>query len=111
MVNKNYSLLWSIITTAGRFPRITESKNTMSASKIYEGLEYTTREINENFKIKVHGVNFDGPNMNKLVGVSGLIELIGVELTNRVVARAFNSKFDKCECRLRRGLRVTFYLF
>ena len=94
----------------GVFPGNRE-QNTMNASSIYNGLEFSTREINENFKIKVHGINFEGPNMNKLVGVSGLIRLIGVELTNKVLTRAFKSTNDKCECRLRRGLKVTFYYF
>lgn len=45
-------------------------------------LAYTTREINRNFLIKVAGVNGTGEKLNTLVGVSGLVKLIGVELTN-----------------------------
>ena len=30
---------------------------------------------------------------------------------NKFVARAFGSKGDKQECKLRRGLKVTFYVF
>ena len=45
---------------------------------IYSGLRYTTREINRNYKIKVAGL-VDGSKVNTLVGVSGLLELVGVE--------------------------------
>lgn len=79
------------------------------ATTIYNGLNYTTREINQNFKIKVNGINFEGKKLNTLLGVSGLIKLIGVEMVNKLLKRAFNSKNDKCECKLRRGLKVTFY--
>nr|UVM82158.1 MAG: hypothetical protein [Bacteriophage sp.] len=61
---------------------------------IYNGLEYTTKEINRNFRIKVNGM-VDGKKINKLVGVQGLIELIGVEMANKMLRRAFNSKDDK----------------
>lgn len=74
-------------------------------------LTYTTREINRNFKIKVSGV-YEGKKINTLVGVSGLIRLVNdIELTNRLLDRAFNSTDDKCVCKLRRGLRVSFYVF
>lgn len=79
-------------------------------TQTYNGLNYTTREINSTFKIKVSGVNFSGAKLHKLVGVSGLIELIGVELANTLLKRAFNSTDDKCECKLRRGLKITFYI-
>ena len=74
-------------------------------------LTYTTREINRNFKVKVSGV-YEGKKINTLVGVSGLIRLVNdIELTNRLLDRAFNSTDDKCVCKLRRGLRVSFYVF
>jgi len=82
--------------------------NTISS---YNGLNFTTKAINSNFKIKVSGVNFEGKKMNSLYGVSGLIDLIGIDLVNTLVERAFNNKLDKCECKLRRGLKVTFYLY
>lgn len=78
-------------------------------TSIYTGLQYSTREINQNFKIKVHTVNKYGKNLNTLVGVSGLIRLIGVEFVNKFVTRSFNSGQDKCTCKLRSGVRVTFY--
>jgi len=74
------------------------------------GLVYTTREINRNFKIKVSGM-YEGKKLHTLVGVSGLISLIGdIDLTNRLLERAFNSTDDKCSCKLRRGIRVDFYV-
>lgn len=74
-------------------------------------LKYTTREINRNFKVKVSGV-YEGKKINTLVGVSGLIRLVNdIELTNRCLDRAFNSITDSCVCRLRRGIRITFYVY
>lgn len=63
-------------------------------------LAYSTREINRNFRIKVH----------KLVGVSGAIALIGVEMFNKLLKRAFSSVEDKCVCKLRRGIKFSFYI-
>lgn len=81
----------------------------MNAVAIYNGLNYTTREINMNFKIKVNGV-FNGKKINTLLGVSGLIKLIGeIGLVNRLLKRAFDSMDDKEVCKLRRGVKVTFY--
>lgn len=76
-------------------------------------LAFTTKEINRNFKIKVAGYNNDTKKLNTLVGVSGLVNLIGVELANKFVKRAFeNSRLeDKTVCKLRRGLKITFYNF
>lgn len=50
----------------------------MNPADIYKGLEYTTKEINRTFKIKVNGM-FNGKKINTLVGVSGLIKLVGVK--------------------------------
>lgn len=99
-----------ILTTTGRFPRNDNESETMNPN-IYNGLNYTTKEINRTFKIKVSGVNFEGKRMNVLVGVSGLIKLVGVELTNKLLNRAFDCQGDKEICKLRRGLRVTFYYY
>jgi len=73
-------------------------------------LKYTTRQINRNYKIKVSGL-YDGSKVNTLVGVSGLIRMVGdVELTNRLLDRAFNCLEDKCVCKLRRGIKISFYV-
>lgn len=73
-------------------------------------LKYTTREINANYKIKVSGM-YEGSKINTLVGVSGLIRLVAdIELTNRLLDRAFNCMEDCCTCKLRRGLKISFYV-
>lgn len=72
-------------------------------------LHYSTREINRDFKIKVYGYTEEGVKVDTLVGVSGLILLIGVELANKQIARAYKAGQDKCVCKLRRGLKVTYY--
>lgn len=72
-------------------------------------LTYTTREINLDFRIKVYGLDETGKRINKLVGVSGLIALIGIELVNKFLERAYRCISSKTVCRLRRGLAITFY--
>lgn len=72
-------------------------------------LNFSTREINANFKIKISGI-LDGEKINTLVGVSGLLRMVGdIDLTNRLLVRAFDSMEDKCICKLRRGLKISFY--
>ena len=73
-------------------------------------LKYTTREINHNYRIKVSGI-YEGSKINTLVGVSGLLRLVGdVELTNRLLDRAFVCMDDVCVCKLRRGIKISFYV-
>lgn len=72
-------------------------------------LVYSTRTINRSFKIKVTG-EYKGKKLNTLVGVKGLIEFVDdIPLTNRILDRAFRSKDQKCICRLRRGIAISFY--
>lgn len=73
-------------------------------------LNYSMREINKNFKMKVYGRNEEGKKVDTLMGVSGLILLIGVDMMNKQLDRAFRSKEDKCVCKLRRGIQVTYYV-
>lgn len=73
-------------------------------------MNYTTTTINRNFLIKVYGVLENGERVNRLVGVLGLVEYIGQEFANKFLARAFACMDDKCVCKLRRGLQVTFYV-
>ena len=73
-------------------------------------LNYTTREINANYRIKVFGFNGDDKKINKLVGVSGLLNLIGADLFNQFMERREKCMDDACVCKLRRGLKVTFYV-
>lgn len=73
-------------------------------------LKYTTRQINGNYKIKVSGL-YDGQKVNTLVGVSGFLKMVDdVELCNRLLDRAFNCMQDVCVCKLRRGLKISFYV-
>lgn len=82
----------------------------MDAFAIYNGLNYSTREINLNFRIKVAGLDENGKKINKLIGVYGLIRLIGVEFANKFLAKAFRGKGDKTVCKLRRGICISFYI-
>ena len=72
-------------------------------------LEFTTKFINSNFRLKVFGRDENGKKINTLVGVSGLMKLIGAELINKFVKRAIKAGLDACVCKLRRGLIVTLY--
>ena len=81
----------------------------MNTQNIYNGLKYTTREINRNYKIKINGI-VNGKKVNMLVGVSGLIKIVGdIDLVNRLLDRVFNCIGDKEVCKLRRGVKITFY--
>ena len=73
-------------------------------------LGYTTKFINENFRIKVYGRDENGKKVNTLLGVSGIIRMIGVELFNKFVERALRCMQDVCVCKLRRGLQVSLYV-
>lgn len=73
-------------------------------------MEYTTTYINRNYLIKVYGLDVEGKRINKLVGVSGLVALIGVELANKFIDRAEKAAADCTICKLRRGLKVSLYI-
>jgi hypothetical protein len=73
-------------------------------------MNYTTNFINSNFRLKVSGKDNYDRSINKLVGVSGLLELIGIDLANKFIGRALTSGKDSTRCCLRRGLRVTLYI-
>ena len=72
-------------------------------------LNYNTRYINRNYRIKVAGVDNEGFKINRLVGVSGMLALIGCELANKFLDRVEIGMGDNCVCKLRRGLKITFY--
>ena len=74
-----------------------------------QNLNYKTSEINRNFRIKVSGLDQNGKRINKLVGVAGAIALIGIEMLNKLLRRAFASMDDVCVCKLRRGIKFSFY--
>lgn len=73
-------------------------------------LNYTTKYINLNYRIKVAGVDNEGKKINSLVGVSGLLNLIGEEMANKFIRRAELAACDATVCKLRRGLKVTLYI-
>jgi hypothetical protein len=75
-----------------------------------QSLNYKTSEINRNFRIKVSGRDENGKRINKLVGVAGAIALIGAEMLNRLLLRAFTCMDDVCVCKLRRGIKFSFYV-
>ena len=72
-------------------------------------LKYSSREINKNFRIKVSGIDNEGNKIHKLVGVSGALNLIGAELLNKFLKRAFECMGDVCVCKLRRVIKFSFY--
>lgn len=65
--------------------------------------------INRNWRLKVYGIDACGKHINKLVGVAGLMALVEQPLLNRLLERAIACQQDVCHCKLRRGLRVSFY--
>ena len=73
-------------------------------------MTHTTTEINQNFRIKVAGLNANGEKINTLVGVSGAIALVGEELFEKFINRAYNQGTDATVCKLRRGLKLTLYV-
>lgn len=69
-----------------------------------------TSYINLNYLIKVYGLAPDGSKVNTLVGVSGAIALIGEELFYKFVDRAEHDlQHDITVCKLRRGIKFSFY--
>lgn len=72
--------------------------------------QFTSKFINQNFRIKVFGYTEDGKKINTLMGVSGIIAMIGEELFFKFVQRALDSMKDVCVCKLRRGLQVSLYV-
>ena len=71
---------------------------------------FSSKFINQNFRIKVFGRDENGKKINTLVGVSGIIRRIGEELFYKFVQRALDCMLDVCVCKLRRGLQVSLYV-
>lgn len=91
--------------------------NTKTSSKMnknyftqsYGAIVLTSATINKNFRIKVSGM-VNGAYVNKLVGVSGLRDILGSwDKVVKFALRAFNSLTDKCACKIYGGAKVTFY--
>lgn len=71
---------------------------------------YPSSHINRNYLIKVNGLSPSGDKLNVLVGVSGAIALIGEELFYKFVGRAERDmNHDVTHCKLRRGIKFSFY--
>lgn len=81
----------------------------MATKMTATALNLSTSYINRNWLIKVSGIDNEGNRVHKLVGVSGMIALIGVEFANKFLDRAENRMEDSCCCKLRRGIKITFY--
>ena len=79
-------------------------------TRSYGEIQLNTATINRNFRIKVNGI-VNGVKVNKLVGVSGLLVILGGSWDKLVkfVLRAFNNLTDKCACKIYGGATVTFY--
>ena len=75
-----------------------------------QGSNFSSKFINQNFRIKVFGRTEDGKKINTLMGVSGIIALIGSELFYKFIQRALDCMQDVCVCKLRRGLQVSLYV-
>lgn len=80
------------------------------ANRNKENQKFTTKFINQNFRIKVFGRDENGKKINTLLGVSGIIHMIGEELFYKFVQRALDCMKDVCVCKLRRGLQVSLYV-
>lgn len=101
---------FKVITFKHKFNTQIEKKMIkVSTNNNKNGLAYSSKDINRNFRIKVSGVDAQGRKVHKLVGVAGAIALIGVEMLNKLLKRAFACMEDVCVCKLRRGIKFSFY--
>lgn len=86
----------------------TTQKIKKSERESHTRVSQMARTINREFRIKVYGF-FNGRKVDHLVGISGLTALIGLNNSVAAFDRAMNSMDDKCQCKFRRGVSVTFY--
>lgn len=101
---------FKVITFKHKFNTQIEKKMIkVSTNNNKNGLAYSSKDINRNFRIKVSGVDAQGHKVHKLVGVAGAIALIGVEMLNKLLKIAFACMEDVCVCKLRRGIKFSFY--
>lgn len=101
---------FKVITFKHKFNTQIERKMIkVSTNNNKNGLAYSSKDINRNFRIKISGVDAQGRKVHKLVGVAGAIALIGVEMLNKLLKRAFACMDDVCVCKLRRGIKFSFY--
>lgn len=72
-------------------------------------MTYTTAQINRDFRMKVDGMTEEGKKLHTLMGCAGILNLIGEEFFEKFLNRAYACMDDKCCCKLRRGIVITFY--
>ena len=71
--------------------------------------KYATQR-HETDRVSILSGIYDGSKVNTLVGVAGLLRFVNdVDLTNRLLDRAFSCMDDVCVCKLRRGIKISFY--
>lgn len=75
--------------------------------EIYKGLNYSVTEINLSRLKLLEFITIK--KINTLVGVYGLIKIVGQEMVNKMLSKAFKSKDDVVYIKLRRGIKVSFY--
>lgn len=95
-------------TTTGRLPRTIKRKSKWQQQ--FTTVYYTQQKKLIAISALKSTVLLTGKKVNKLVGVKGLIELIGVEMANKMLRRAFNGTDDKTVCKLRRGIKISLYV-
>ena len=67
------------------------------------------KQVVKDWLIKVYGYLEDGSRINKLVGVTGLEQLVGIDRANKMLDRAYRSMADACRCKVYGGIAITFY--
>ena len=81
----------------------------MSIEEQIQKLNYSPKQIVKDYIIKVYGW-MNGERLNKAVGVTGLVELIGYERANKMLNRAYACTGDVQRCKVYGGLQISFYI-
>ena len=81
----------------------------MSIEEQIQKLNYSPKQIVKDYIIKVYGW-MNGERLNKAVGVTGLVELIGYERANKMLTRAYACTGDVQRCKVYGGLQISFYI-
>lgn len=63
----------------------------------------SSKIFNNQFRVKIYGNG-----LNTLVGYTGFMQAVG-DVSSQLFKRALSCRDDKCVCKLRRGVKVTFY--
>lgn len=72
------------------------------------GFVMSKETVNRDFRIKVNGI-YRGRYISRLVGKKGLVHIVGADHAEKMIARAYRNGDMKVACKLRRGIKVTFY--